>query len=312
MQYRCIHKLLEEYETKQQIVLRIELIKRNNSVVVNREKKYWTNFFRSFSLFLYKEKLYYDEYVSSVYKVLRTFFNYLLEEKHLPVGTFHKLFKVHAEPSSPVILEPLQLQHLINDKDFESSLPPHLKRTKDIFVFGCTVGLRYSDLMRLKKGNLIHGTSGKYLRIHTKKTGTEVKLPLPQYILDIIDKYKKKAGKFLLPRLSSTNMNLQVKELVEKAYWTYSLPKIRYRQGRPIEIKNKKGACLRFCDQVTAHTMRRTAITVLLILGVPELVVRRISGHAANSKEFYRYVVIAQDYLNKHVLAAYDKLLQVV
>ena len=53
--------------------------------------------------------------------------------------------------------------------------------------------------------------------------------------------------------------------------------------------------------------MRRTAITTLLILGVPEHIVR-ISGHSPNSKEFYRYVVIAQDYLNKHVMDAYDKL----
>ena len=35
---------------------------------------------------------------------------------------------------------------------------------------------------------------------------------------------------------------------------------------------------------------RRTAITSMLSLGVPEQVVRKISGHFANSKEFYRYV----------------------
>ena len=42
--------------------------------------------------------------------------------------------------------------------------------------------------------------------------------------------------------------------------------------------------------------MRRTAITTMLSLGVPEQVVRKISGHSASGKEFYRYVLWAQTY----------------
>ena len=309
-QYICVLKLLTEYQRKHTVVLRIGLLKKNSMAFIKRERKYWTRFFKNFSSFLYKEKGYYDCYVSSVYKVLRTFFNYLVNEKYFLIGSFHKLFKVPVEQSTPIILEPSQLQFLIKDKTFENSLPFHLQRTKDIFVFGCIAGLRYSDLMRLTKDNLIQTASSNYLLIHTKKTGTEVKLPLPHFILSIIDKYKRKAGKYLLPRLSSTNLNLQVKKIAEKALWTYSLPKIRFRFQRPVEIRSKNGSCLRFCDQVTAHTMRRTAITTLLSMGVPELVVRRISGHAAHSKEFYRYVVIAQDYLNSHVLTAYESLLE--
>ena len=38
--------------------------------------------------------------------------------------------------------------------------------------------------------------------------------------------------------------------------------------------------------------MRRTAITTLLLIGVDEISVRRISGHAPGSKEFYKYVVM--------------------
>ena len=55
--------------------------------------------------------------------------------------------------------------------------------------------------------------------------------------------------------------------------------------------------------------MRRTAITSLLILGVPEQVVRKISGHAAGSKEFYKYVSIAEAYLSKEVQQAQLKLM---
>jgi intergrase/recombinase len=44
--------------------------------------------------------------------------------------------------------------------------------------------------------------------------------------------------------------------------------------------------------------MRRTAITNMLCLGMPEHLVRKISGHAANSKEFYRYVQLSQSFID--------------
>ena len=162
--------------------------------------------------------------------------------------------------------------------------------------------------MSLRKKHLVEAPEGRYLLTHTKKTSTLVKLPIPDYLVRIIEKYKGKTGAYLLPRLSSTNLNLQVKELCKRAGWDYLLPKVRYQRGKPIEIKTKDKEFFRYHEHVSTHTMRRTAITTLLIMGVPEPIVRRISGHTAHSKEFYRYVVIAQDYLNKHVLLAYEKL----
>ena len=47
--------------------------------------------------------------------------------------------------------------------------------------------------------------------------------------------------------------------------------------------------------------MRRTAITNLLSMGMPETMVRKLSGHSANSKEFYRYVEYAQYSIDKEI-----------
>ena len=220
----------------------------------------------------------------------------------------HKSFKVPAQIKTPVVLLPEQLNYLITNKDFESQLNPSLKRARDIVIFGCTVALRVSDLMNLKKTNIIHTENESFLVLNTQKTATEVKIPLPDYALQIIARYKRKSGKYILPRLSVTNLNIQVKELIQMAGWTYTLPKTINRQGKVIEIKNPDGTSWKFHQHITAHTMRRTAITTLLIMGVPELVVRKISGHAPGSKEFYKYVSIAQDYLNKEVQTAFKKL----
>lgn len=226
------------------------------------------------------------------------------------MGEFYKKFRVPAEQFTPVILSPSQLRFLITDKSFEQSLRRSLQRTKDIFVFGCTVALRFQDLMNLKKGNIIYTPEGTFVVLHTQKTGTEVKIPLPQYATDIINKYRRKAGRYVLPRLSGTNLNKQVKTLMKKAGWNYSLPKIRHRQGLPVEIKTKTNETFRFYDHITVHTMRRTAITTLLLMGMDETSVRRISGHAPGSKEFYRYVVVVQEFLNAKLKEAHIRLLQ--
>jgi integrase len=308
-QYNCVYKLLNQFEAGAAEQLNVSLVNRCSIRELQKQRLYWKRFYRNFLNFLYK-KGFYDQYANSVFKTIKTFFNYLINEKSLPVGNFHKQFVIPSEKLIPVVLEPYQLKYLITDLDFANSLPASLKRTKDIFVFGCTVGLRYSDLLKLKKQNIQYTLNGTYLVLRTHKTAAHVKIPLPYYISSIIEKYKRRSSVYILPQLANSNMNLQLKKVIERAGWTYHLPKIRNRKGNPLEIKSNTKRSFRFCDHITTHTMRRTAITTLLMMGVPETMVRKISGHAAGSKEFYKYVSIAQDYLNKEVINAFEKLLE--
>lgn len=68
----------------------------------------------------------------------------------------------------------------------------------------------------------------------------------------------------------------------------------------------------RFCDLVSSHTMRRTAITTMLMLGMKEHLVKKISGHSDNSKSFYRYVNLVQSYLDNEVDVVFTKLTEAV
>lgn len=307
--YQYALQLIEEFETKKDVELRIQLLHRASLRTLQKEKNYWSRFFIQFSTFLYNEKGYYDNYTATVLKVIKTFFNYLQTEKGFSIGNYHKSFRVPVQIKAPVVLQPEQLNFLITNKEFENQLSFSLKRARDIFVFGCTVALRVSDLMNLKKTNIISTEKEVYLHVNTQKTGAEVRIPLPDYALQIVEHYKNKEGKYILPRLSARNLNIQVKNLIEKAGWTHTLAKTINRKGKVIELKKPNGASWKFHEHITAHTMRRTAITTLLIMGVPEYLVRKISGHAPGSKEFYKYVAIAQEYLSKEVQAAYKKLI---
>ncbi len=309
-QYKYAYLLVEQFEARQKETLRIQLLKHNSLRFIQKEKNYWERFYRHFSSFLYKDKGYLDRYVNGVFKIIKALFNYIATEKMLPIGEFHKKFRVPEDSFTPVVLSPQQLRLLIINKEFEDSLSTSLQRTKDIFVFGCTVGLRHWDLMQLKKINIQDAPEGMSIVLHTQKTGAEVRIPLPGYAIDIIEKYKKKTGRYVLPRLSGGNLNFQIKLLMKMAGWDYYLPKIRHRQGIAVEVKTKYGETCRFYDHITIHTMRRTAITTLLLMGVDEISVRRISGHAPGSREFFRYVVVVQDYLNAKVRKAHQKLLE--
>jgi integrase len=306
--YHYAEKLLLEFESKTNTKLRIQLLHRASLRTLQKEKNYWSRFYLQFSAFLSKEKGYRDSYVGNTFKIIKSFFNYLQTDKGLVVGNYHKSFRIHQQSTAPVVLSPERLQFLISDQEFESGLSTYLKRAKDIFVFGCTVALRVSDLMNLKKNHIASRNNEIYLHVVTQKTGAEVNLPLPDYAVAIIEKYKRKAGKYILPRLSSTNLNIQIKKLIQKAGWDEQTPKLVSKHGRFVELINDNGSTWQYHQHFTAHTMRRTAITTLLILGVPELIVRKISGHAPGSKEFYRYVSIAEEYLNNEVKMAYKKL----
>ncbi|MBK6483398.1 MAG: tyrosine-type recombinase/integrase [Chitinophagaceae bacterium] len=223
---------------------------------------------------------------------------------------FHKNFYVPGEEIPIIVLTPEQLNFLIYDNQFQGTLSPRLERTKDIFIFGCTVALRVSDLLNLNGSNLEISNDSYYLKVTSKKTQSLTRIKLPDYAIEILKKYHCKRHRKLLPVITNYNLNKNIKLLAQTAGWTDRFAKMRSRRG----ISESPGKQLknqtthRFCDLLTSHTMRRTAITTMLSLGMTEYMVRKISGHSANSKEFFRYVALAQSYIDKETEAFYQRL----
>jgi integrase len=72
-----------------------------------------------------------------------------------------------------------------------------------------------------------------------------------------------------------------------------------------LQIRHHHSGPTRFCDLLSSHTMRRTGISLLLQTGMPEHLVRRISGHKPGSKEFHRYVCVDQQWQDEYSDRAY-------
>ncbi len=288
--YQVVRDELDRFASTNEFHLRIRSIQRMSTRDLKSELSYWRRFYRKYSDYLYSKGCF-DNYVGAHFKVLRTFFNFLNRKKAIYTGDIHKEFYIRNENIPIVVLEQYQLDFLKYDCEFEESLPGYLRRAKDILIVGCYVGLRFSDLMALRKKDFIKTPDATYLQVKSIKTGTFTKIKLSEEIISILLKYKHQ--KYPLPHLTNNRLNLNLKELCEKAGWVHEIGKVRECRGA-IRKLSKSGKTYRFCDLITTHTIRRTAITSLLTLGMPETMVRKLSGHSSNSKEFYRYIEFAQ------------------
>lgn len=289
--------------------LRILSLNGLSDAAILKEKKYWNTFYHDFTDYLLYDRDLYDNYVSACVRILRAFFNFLKKDLMLNVGDFHYRFYVLEEEIETLVIYPERLNFLISNKEFENTLPLHLKRTKDLFVFGCTVALRYSDLMNLHASNFCFVNNNWYLTTVSKKTTTLVRVHLPDYAVDITKRNTLKNGR-VFREISKAQLNKNIKALVMLANWDEEVNKFRSKRGIPYPIYKdpNTGLKYKFYELVSSHTMRRTAISTMLALGMPETQVRRISGHCANSKSFHRYVSFSQSFLDNDSKNFFQKL----
>jgi len=300
LNYEYCYKLLADYSNDKEVSLILYEIRGNNKREHNRLKRHWSGFYKTFTNYLYHEKGCFDNYVGQNIKLIRTFFNWCNIDAGIFTGLYHKHFYIRKEEIDIITLSPEQLRFLLFDRDFEKSLSSPLRRCKDVFVMGCLVGLRYSDLSRIKSTNIEQREGNYYLKMRSQKTNTDTMVKLPIPVIEILAKYKQNR-KSLLPTVSLFRFNANIKKIAELAGWTNLIPNRRSKKGMQSQKNGDSVVEKRFCDTLSSHTMRRTSITTMLTSGMPEYIVRKISGHTSDSKAFFRYVSLAQSLMDKEI-----------
>lgn len=301
-QYCYLKKDLCNFLSQSKIDLRIYIV--NNLTQSERERanNYNRKLYKAFTNYLYNEKKVFDNYVGLKIKILRIFYNYLENERNIAVGTYHRSFFIPKEEIPIVALTKDQLNYFIYDEAFHRiACDNDLEKTKDIFVFGCTVALRVSDLMSLTRKNLLIQGNNYYIQVKSKKTSAYTSIKLPEYAIEILKKYRSNKKSTLLPTMTVSWFNIKLKELGSLLPENFEMVKTRERRGKQVIIYKDpvKKVHYQLSDHLTTHTMRRTAITTMLGLGMPEHIVRKISGHSANSRDFYRYVKLSQSIIDQ-------------
>ena len=88
-----------------------------------------------------------------------------------------------------------------------------LDRVRDLCLIGAHSGLRHSDFTRIKPEHIIKEDGGEMIQIFTKKTDTEVVIPLVPQHKASLEKYDYQSP----PSISDQKLNNHLKELFKLA-----------------------------------------------------------------------------------------------
>ena len=161
-----------------------------------------------------------------------------------------------------------------------------LERVRDVFLFQCFTGLRYSDVFNLRRSDI----KGDHIEVTTVKTSDSLIIELNKHSKAILDKYKDVSFEDdkVLPVITNQKMNDYLKELAELAGIDEPVRQTYYRGNERIDEVTPKYALL------GTHAGRRTFICNALALGIPPQVVMKWTGHS-DYKAMKPYIDIADD-----------------
>lgn len=250
---------LREYEVKRGIVLSLQTLNKRT--------------FPDLLQFYLDDCMYNDRTIEKHLKVMRGFLKWTYPEFNRSFITFKT-----KKDETVVHLTETELFQLIN-----ADLNGTLDKVRDLFVFSCLTGMRYSDLRKFEGSWL---NEGVILYNQVKTSGLAVS-PLFQNASDILRKHN-----FTLPRLSNPKYNLYLKDLFKKLNLNRKITKVRYQGSQRYE--NTKP----LFEMVTTHVARKTFISLALANGIPIQDVMKMSGHS-DYRGIRPYISVSKEHLIK-------------
>lgn len=186
------------------------------------------------------------------------------------------------------------------------SKQPSYGETRDLFIIGCTTGLRFSDYTKIRRGNIkVEETGEVLLEIMPIKTNKKILIPLNTMALSIIQKYN-----YNLPK-SITNQifNTQIKKIGKLAKINQLIPTSKKIGKVRIDKEVPKH------DLISSHSARRSFITNCFLDGIPNIDIMKLSGHQTESA-YLKYLRVTQEQtaikLAKHPRFANNTKLKIV
>lgn len=162
----------------------------------------------------------------------------------------------------------------------------YLSRVRDVFLFCCYTGLRYSDVSNLRKSDVKEDR----IEITTVKTTDSLTIELNKYSRAILEKYKDAEFEDykVLPVISNQKMNTYLHDLCKLAKINEPIRLTYYKGNERIDKVEPK------YKLIGTHCGRRTFICNALSLGIPAQVVMKWTGHS-DYKAMKPYIDVADD-----------------
>lgn len=246
--YKSNKNLLKEFQTKADYHLTFNTINKK--------------FFNLFVNFCVEEKNHCSNTLARNVGLFKTFLAFAIENKFTYNDEYKKFPKIKRFATDEVALT---IDHINDIYNFDLEGNKKLIRIRDLFVFGCVTGFRYSNYSKIKKNDIIDG----FIRVVDDKDKTKIlSVPLNKYSLEILEKYD-----YNLPKISNQKLNDYVKELFEKMEYKNSIKKTMKYGNEIIETESP------FYKRISSHTARRSFITIMKNKNIPDKVIMSYTGH---------------------------------
>lgn len=165
---------------------------------------------------------------------------------------------------------------------------PYHDRVRDVFLFQCYTGARYSDVHACKQQDIFQKDDMQVWEYIDEKTGKNITVPLINKALDLLEKYKELPTP--IPRYSNQKMNDVLKIIAKEAKLNRTVKLVYHNDNR----KSEKHLPLH--ELISTHMARKTFVSLSVQMGIPERWVREISGHK-DERSFRRYLNLGKSHL---------------
>lgn len=218
-----------------------------------------------------------DSSIGNTIKDLKTIMGVAVDREYTNNMQFKK--KAFAKLTEDTDAVYLTWDEILKVYRFDLAPYPSLDAVRDLFIFGCCVGLRYSDYSAVKPENIVKDNGDYFIKMKTQKTNELVYIPCNPIVLEIFAKYKDRQNK--LPKaISNQKFNDYIKEVCKLA-------------GLKETGRLQAEADLQLWECVSSHTARRSFATNLYLEGFPVIDLMRITGHKTESA-FLTYIKVSK------------------
>lgn len=219
-------------------------------------------FYNSFLDFCITEKKHSANTLRRNVGLLKTFLNWSVENNY----TYNLKFRNFKTPKGQITDEiALTFDQVKEIYEFDFSKKKKLERVRDLFVLGCSTGMRISNYSKINKNDIIND----YIHVNDKKNNQkQLRIPLNDFSIEILKKYDYK-----LPAISTQKFNKYIKDVFKEVGFTDTIKKTTRVGSKVIENISP------FYKRVSSHTARRSFITIMKNKKIPDKVIMEFTGH---------------------------------
>jgi integrase len=199
-----------------------------------------------------------DNTVGTSIKNLKTFLKYC-QKRGYKISVDLSEIKVMKQ-SKPIYHLTFEELKKLSSKHFKASR--HVK-VRDLFVFNCYTGLRYSDLSRLRSFHI----QDDVIQMRAYKNQKDLFIPLAPKAKEILTKYD-----YSLPEISEQKFNKYIKEACEIAEIDSKVEQIKSSSGNKEYVYTPKWKV------ISSHIAIKTFISICCEKGVSPKIVSEITG----------------------------------